>query len=98
MNSETGSATAAICSVFVACVVDTLNRLYYVGVAKTRVRVTPRVGVWGEGKGVFKGKGEGEFKERVKACGNITVAMIMQLSFIRYSYWFTDKNQNRSID
>ena len=47
---------------------------------------------------MFKGKGEGEFKERVKACGNITVAMIMQLSFIRYSYWFTDKNQNRSID
>ena len=33
------------CSVFVASVVDALNRLYYVGVAKTRVRVTPRVGV-----------------------------------------------------
>ena len=32
--------------------------------------------------------GEGEFKDRVKGYGNITVAMIMQLSFIRYSYWF----------
>ena len=34
------------------------------------------------------GEGEGEFKGRVKAYGNITVPMIMQLSFIRYSYWF----------
>ena len=34
---------------------------------------------------MFKGKGEGEFKETVKAYGNITVAMIMQLPFIRYS-------------
>ena len=31
---------------------------------------------------MFKGKGEGEFKETV------TVAMIMQLPFIRYPYWF----------
>ena len=38
--------------------------------------------------GEFKGKGESEFKDRVKAYGNITVAMIMQRSFIRYSYWF----------
>ena len=36
----------------------------------------------GEGKG--EGGGEGEFKDRVKAYGNITVPMIMQLSFIRY--------------
>ena len=41
----------------------------------------------GEGKG--EGGGEGEFKDRVKGYGNITVAMIMQLSFIRYSaHWF----------
>ena len=32
---------------------------------------------------MFKGKGEGVFKERAKAYGNITVAMNMQLSFIR---------------
>ena len=32
--------------------------------------------------------GGSEFKDMVKAYGNITVAMIMQLSFIRYSYWF----------
>ena len=37
---------------------------------------------------MFKGGGEGELKERVKSYGNITVAMTMQLSFIRYSYWF----------
>ena len=44
----------------------------------------------GGGEPEFKGKGEGEFKDRVKAYGNITFAMIMQLSFIfiRYSYWF----------
>ena len=48
------------------------------GVVKTRVRVRVRVRVGGEG----------EFKDRVKGYGNITVAMIMQLSFIRYSYWF----------
>ena len=43
------------------------------GVAKTRVRVTPRVRV---GVRVSKGGDEGEFKDRVKAYGNITVAMI----------------------
>ena len=42
----------------------------------------------GNTKGEGEGKGEGEFKNRAKAYGNITVAMIMQLSFIRYSYWF----------
>ena len=58
-------------------------------VAKTRVRVTPRVRVGvGVVGGEFKGGGGGEFKDMVKAYGNITVAMIMQLSFIRYSYWF----------
>ena len=45
-----------------------------IGVAKTRVRVTPRMRV--------------SFKGRVKAYGNITVSMIMQRSFIPYSYWF----------
>ena len=50
------------------------ERLGISGVAKTRVGVNPR--------------GEGEFKGRVKAYGNITVPMIMQLSFIRYSHWF----------
>ena len=34
------------------------------------------------------GEGEGEFKDRLKAYGNVTVAMIMQLLFICYSYWF----------
>ena len=58
-------------------------------VAKARVRVTPRVRVGvGVGGGEFKGGGGSEFKDMVKAYGNITVAMIMQLSFIRYSYWF----------
>ena len=50
------------------------------GVAKTRVRATPRVRV---GVRVSKGGDEGEFKDRVKAYGNITVAMIaflLQLS------------------
>ena len=42
----------------------------------------------GNTKGEGEGKDEGEFKNRAKAYGNITVAMIMQLSFIRYSYWF----------
>ena len=42
----------------------------------------------GEGEGEFGGEGEDEFNGRVKAYGNITVPMIMQLSFIRYSYWF----------
>ena len=32
-----------------------------------------------EGGGEFKGKGESEFNDRVKAYGNITVAMIMQV-------------------
>ena len=39
-------------------------------------------------RGEGGGGGEGEFKGRVKAYGNITVPMIMQLSFIRCSYWF----------
>ena len=50
----------------------------------------------GEGKGGGEGErgggggggGEGEVKDRVKAYGNITEVMIMQLSFIHYSYWF----------
>ena len=42
----------------------------------------------GEGEGEFGGEGEDEFNGRAKAYGNITVPMIMQLSFIRYSYWF----------
>ena len=38
----------------------------------------------GESEGEGGGGDEGEFKDRVKAYGNITVPMIMQLSFIRY--------------
>ena len=42
----------------------------------------------GKGGGEGKGKGGGGGEDRVKAYGNITVSMIMQRSFIRYSYWF----------
>ena len=42
----------------------------------------------GEGESGGGGGGEGEVKDRVKAYGNITEVMIMQLSFIHYSYWF----------
>ena len=56
--------------------------------------------VRGEGEsevgGESKGEGEGEFKGKMKAYGNITVPLIMQLSFIRYSYWFC-KAQKRNF-
>ena len=52
------------------------------------MRVRVRVGVRLEGEGEFKGEGGGAFKDRVNAHGKITVAMIMQPLFIRYSYWF----------
>ena len=69
-----------------------MRQLYARGVAKTRVRVTPRVRVR-VGVGVRIRVGVGvrvrvSLRSRVKAYGNITVPMTMQLSFTRYSYWF----------
>ena len=55
---------------------------------RVRVRVGVRLRVRLEGEGEFKGEGGGEFKDRVNVHGNITVTMIMQPLFIRYSYWF----------
>ena len=50
------------------------------GVAKTRVRVTPKVEVRVGVRMGVRLEGEGEFKGRVKAYGNITVPMIMHRS------------------
>ena len=50
------------------------------GVAKTRVRVTPKVEVRVGVRMGVRLEGEGEFKGRVKAYGNTTVPMIMHRS------------------